>query len=858
MDKFEEKYKELNKEQKNAVDSIDGPVMVIAGPGTGKTQILALRIANILKKTDTEASGILCLTFTNSGVRAMRERLSQYVGRDADKIVVSTFHSFAISLIEKHYELLNFLKVPELLSDDKAVFLVDEILHNNDWEYLRPRVNPSMYFADLKQLISILKRERITSEKFLSNIENEIESLKKDPDSISSRGESKGQLKKEIEKKIESLERTKEVVKFYRIYEEKKKELSFMDYDDVLEYATELVEKYEDVRSDILEDYLYVLVDEHQDSSGVQNSFLKAVWGEVELPNIFVVGDDRQLIYGFSGASLSYFEEFAHFFGKAKLIILTENYRSTSPILSIADELLKSSMTDEKLRSNIKGEHRIMLEEYSHPRDEIIGAGLYFKQKISEGVDPSECALLVPRNYQVRTAIQVLNDIGVSVSSGKNLSLFTVPETEAYRRILGIISSPTDSILIAQSILDKTSNIKPLEAHIFIKNTKPSNLSIEELISSGSDEGLFAGENEITKWGNKLKDWVEKLSNEKLQVVVSTIGNELLIDSSKNNDELLHNVEVVRSFIHLATLFGERNKNPRLKDFLEYIDRLESYNTHIELVKFGSDTGVQVMTLHKSKGLEYKCVWVAHMNEEVLMSEKKGGFTLPEKIKEHMGKRDVEIAKKELYVAITRAKEFCAISFAKENYNGAEIEIAHIIRELPDIHFIKKTAEETEKEILLHGPKFYTKTEVKKDKSTVDDLKNLVIKNYTDRKVSVTLLNNFFECPWKWYFRNFLQLPEIKGVSLALGSVVHSTIEFILKADKLPSEKEIKNVIETRLLKEGVDDLREIKKLGKDAYGAIEGWIDNYYKDVATNFKSEKSVSYKDKRFPLLNIYGKI
>jgi hypothetical protein len=429
-----------------------------------------------------------------------------------------------------------------------------------------------------------------------------------------------------------------------------------------------------------------------------------------------------------------------------------------------------------------------------------------------------------------------------------------------FRRILGIISSPIDSILIAESILDKTSNIKPLEAHIFIKNTKPSNLSIEELISSGSDEGLFTEENEIAKWGNKLKDWVEKLSNEKLQVIVSIIGNELLIDNSKSNDELLHNVEVVRSFIHLATLFGERNKNPKLKDFLEYIDRLESYNAHIELVKFGSDTGVQVMTLHKSKGLEYKCVWVAHMNEEVLMSEKKGGFTLPEKIKEHMGKRDVEIAKKELYVAITRAKEFCAISYAKENYNGVDMEIVHILRELPDVHFLKKNAEETEKEILASDPKVYTSQESVKVGALqeLEGVKKLAKEHYVDRKVSVTLLNNFFECPWKWYFRNFLQLPEIKGVSLALGSVVHSTIEFILKADKLPDEKEIKNIIEIRLIKEGVDNPSDIKKLEVDAYNAIEGWVVNYYKDIAINFKSEKSVSYKDKRFPHLNIYGKI
>ncbi len=859
-DNFEIEYKRLNQAQKEAVDYIEGPVMVIAGPGTGKTHLLALRVWNILKKGGTEADGILCLTFTNSGVRAMRERLESYIGKDGDKVNISTFHSFALDLIEKNYELLDFPKIPELLSDDKAVFLVDEILHNHDWEYLRPRANPTMYFTDLKQLISILKRERITAGEFQSHVEHEIEFIKNDPDSISSRGESKGKFKKEIEKKIEALEKTKEVVEFYRIYEEKKKELSLMDYDDVLEYATELVEKFEDVRSEIRENYLYVLVDEHQDSSGVQNSFLKAVWAETEKPNIFVVGDDRQLIYGFSGASLSYFEEFSHIFGKAKLITLTENYRSTSPILSIADDLLKSSMTDEKLKSNTKGAHKIMLEEYSYPRDEIIGAGLYFKKKISEGIDPNECAILLPRNYHVRSALEILAGLGLPVSSGKSLSLFSVIETEILRRVLGIISLPTNSLLIAESLLDYTSGIKPIEAHTFLKNTKADKLTIEELITSGGD-GLFAGENEIAKWGNKLKNWVNTLSGEKLSMIIAQIGNELLIDGSKNNSELLHNIEVLRSFIHLANLFVSRNKNPKLKDFLEYVDRLESYNTHIELVKFGGEKGIQVMTLHKSKGLEYKCVWIAHMNEEVLMSEKKGGFTLPEKIKEHTTKRDVEIAKKELYVAITRAKEFCAISYAGENYNGTDMEVVHIIRELPDVHFTKKNKEETEKEILSFDPKVYTSSN--KSFSTgeggdMEDIKKLVKENYSGRKVSVTLLNNFFECPWKWYFRNFLQLPEVKGSGLALGSVVHSTIEFILKTPKLPSEKEIKNIIEVGLQKEGIENLTEIKKLTKDAYFAINGWIENYYENIVKNFKSEKPVSYKDKKFPHLNIYGKI
>ncbi len=150
----------------------------------------------------------------------------------------------------------------------------------------------------------------MTPEIFLQEVDKEIENLKQDPESISSRGESKGKIKKEIEKRIESLERTKEVVEFYRLYEEIKKEKGFMDYDDVLEYAVKIVESSDDARDDIRETYQYILIDEHQDSNGVQNQFLKAVWQETEKPNIFVVGDDRQLIYGFSGASLSYFEEF--------------------------------------------------------------------------------------------------------------------------------------------------------------------------------------------------------------------------------------------------------------------------------------------------------------------------------------------------------------------------------------------------------------------------------------------------------------------------------------------------------------------------------------------------------------------
>lgn len=855
---FETKYKKLNKDQKEAVDTIDGPVMVVAGPGTGKTEILTLRIAKILKNANAEVDEILCLTFTNSGVRAMQERLEEYIGSNASNVRIATFHSFALELIEKHYELLDFKQNPKLLGDDEAVFLVDDILQNNDWQHIRPRANPVMYFSDLKQLISILKREGLTPEEFLVFTNQEIDNLKNDENSISTRGESKGKLKKEIEKKIESLERTLEVVEFYRIYEEKKIEKGLIDYDDVLKFVVVLVKDYEDVRADIKEKYQYVLVDEHQDSSGVQNNFLKAVWKGVEKPNIFVVGDDRQLIYGFSGAKLSYFKEFADFFGKAQLIILKENYRSSQKILDLADDLLKSSITKEKLHSNTKSGDKVLLNEYAYLRDEIIGAGLFFKAKINSGVDPKECALLVPKNYNVRTALSILRSMGIKVSSGKNVSLFDLKETEIFTRVLSIINTPSDSTALSASLLEKYSGVETFYAHKFLKSIKADKLQIEDLVSFGEGDGLFKKENSIYLWGDILKRWINTLINERLSFIISTIGNELLIDRSKDHEELLRNVEVVRTFIHLAILFEQQEKNAKLSDFLAYIKRLESYSTQISLATFGSKSGVQVMTLHKSKGMEYKIVWVAHMNEETLMSEKKNGFSLPEKIKNHLSERDVETAKRELYVAITRAKDQCVISYAGTSYGGNDMKLAQIIKDLPEQHFIKKDKNETEEELLSHGPQIYTKIELKEEGNIIEDIKTFVKENYSDTKVTVTLLNNFFECPWKWYFRNFLKLPEVKSTSLGLGSAVHSTIEFILKSQSLPNKKEIQEKIIYELEREGVSQDKVLKKLAGDGLVAVMYFVENYYKNLEKDYIAERPLSFRDPKFPNLLMYGKL
>jgi DNA helicase-2/ATP-dependent DNA helicase PcrA len=857
QDLFNSAYKKLNKAQKEAVDTIDGPVMVVAGPGTGKTQVLSLRIANILVKTDTNPDGILCLTFTNSGVRAMRERLLSYIGPTATQIKISTFHSFAMNILEEFHLVLDMQKPPVILDETSNIALVDEILENGSWQYIRPRGNSGMFFRDIKSLISLLKRENIKPEEFLASINFEIDRIKNDPDSISSRGESKGQLKKEVEKKIDGLARTKEVVIFYEEYEKLKKERGLCDYDDVLKYALNILVNSEDAQATIRERYLYALVDEHQDSSATQNAILRAIWHDTELPNIFVVGDDRQLIYGFGGASIEYFQDFKTLFGKAKLITLVENYRSTQAILDSADTLLQSTMTLEKLKSNHPEMHKLELLECEYPRDEIIACAMEIEKKIAEGVSPDDCAILVPKNYQVKNAVQVLRDRGIPVASSGILTLFSVPEADTLIRALRIVLDPYDNISISESLFDPINKIPPLSAHKFLQSVNTYKLSVEDL--GGGKKDLFSDIDPVNSWGDKLKSYIEESNTRDVYELVQHVGESLLLDNAENHDDLIRRVEVVRTVLHLA--LAEREKSERehqkftLKRFIDFIDRLKSYGEDLPLDVFYGDKGVKVLTLHSSKGLEFDFVWVAHMDEKTLMHGKKQAFSLPEDVQNKIEEKDAEVVKKQLYVALTRAKRFCTFSYARYSYTGGDQELSHIIAELPEELFIKKNFSQVEEEILSKDPKSYVTAVPSVDVDfSITDLTSMVAEEYQKTKVSVTMLNNFFECPWKWYFRNLLRLPDVVSESIVFGNVVHGTIEQVLKKN----EDKLEDIILAQIHKQNIYEESAVKRLQNEAVGIVSVWVKERLPNIHKSYMTERPLSYRDSRFPNLLFYGKI
>ncbi|MDB5254786.1 MAG: UvrD/REP helicase, helicase / ATP-dependent helicase PcrA [Candidatus Nomurabacteria bacterium] len=847
MDSFIAAYGTLNTEQKKAVDTIDGPVMVIAGPGTGKTQVLALRIANIRQKTDTAADGILCLTFTNAGVKAMRERLLRYMGPEATKVKVNTFHSFALSLIEEFYTALDFDTVPQLLDTAGTVVLYDELLHLRQWQYLRPRSNSTMFVKDIQSTFSALKRDGISPESFKQSIEEDIVSIKNDPANISSRGESKGQLKKEIEKKLESLGRTLELADFYASYEDLKKERNVIDYNDVLDLLVTLVHESEDARASIREKYLYVLVDEHQDSSGIQNKFLERVWANQETKNVFVVGDDRQLIYGFGGASLSHFERFMKTFGNVSLITLVHNYRSTQTILDAAEQLLQSTLAEGKLLSNRTEQHALRLMECDYARDEIIAAGLDIKKKIAEGIDVDGCAILVPKNRQVKGAIQVLRDMGLPVAAAASLRLFEVADTQAFLTILRSIVDPFNMVSLSQTILDPLSGIAPLSGHAFLAQADTRKLSVQTLLAS-DDESIVA-------WGTQLNEWLTLSQTSDAYSMVQIIAEKCLLNTSDDDEELRRRVEIIRTLLHVALAQAERGTRIDIKSYIEFIDRLQEYDEDIALAVFGADKGIKALTLHGSKGLEFDAVWIAHMDEKSFNSKKRQAFTLPSSLEKVIDAEDEMVKKRELYVAITRAKRFCTISYSRHGYTGADQQLAQIIAALPENIFERETLSETEAAILHADQKLFVAAE---QLAVAYDVRELVKDNYKDHNVSVTLLNNFFECPWKWYFRNILQLPEQLNNSLHVGNIVHKNIDFVLKSVTIPTAEQIEKKVIACANIEARYDERLTAQLVSESLPVVLNWMKVYRPQITIPFSTERPLTYRDTAYPGLTMFGKI
>lgn len=876
MTSFQTLYKKLNKEQKEAVDTIDGPVMIIAGPGTGKTLTLTMRIANVLKRTDTDPQAVLALTFTESGAKAMRERLTEIIGPTAYYVNIYTFHSFCTDVIKEFSEIFLISEDTTPLSDLERIQLFREIIDKEKLDLLRPSNSPYYYVNDLIKTIQDLKRENVGLKKLEKLISDKEEEFKNTKEQINPRT---GKLYAKYAKQKREIEKQKEVLKIYRAYQKKLKEANRFDFEDMINFVVAKLKKDENLKLTLQEKYLYILVDEYQDTNSAQNELLRLLTDSWESPNIFVVGDDEQSIFRFQGASLENILYFKNLFTKAKVITLTSNYRSSQYILDASRSLIaKNLLRLEKINKNLKCQVKrknfpIVIGKFSNANLENQFIAKEIKKLIAKGKDPDEIAVLVRHNRDIDDLKDALSreNLRFEIASGKNIL-----EDGDINRLLILLevirdldNKPSDDIDFFTVLNFEFLNFKKIDV---LKLARLASKEKENLLDIILNEEIFyksdiSEPEKFIKFANQLNEWQNLDANATFakffEKVIQESGFLNWILRDKHN---ISRINTINSLFDQVKRLNYADHTLNLEKFLENIHLMKENNIKIEETPLEGDVqAVKLLTAHKAKGLEFEYVFIAKC-----IDKKWGNNRNIDKIKLPDGIiKNVKLDEKEknederrlFYVALTRTKKKVYITYA-EKYTQGGLERQAVpsmfVSEIDDnfkenldtTSFEKQAAESIAEQLSLPVSEESVLEE--------EDFLSSVISNL---KLSVTALNTYLKCHYKFKINNILRTPRAKNNYLAFGSAIHKALEVFFrkfkKTHKPPTKtflkKEFENALEKELLSE-TDFTRMLARGNK----VLEEYFKNNQKAFAEPLYTEYSFGFRKVYLGDIALSGKI
>lgn len=837
---FNELYSKLNTSQKKAVDTVEGPVMVIAGPGTGKTTLLTLRIANILRVTDATPSSILALTFTESGVRAMRQKLVSIIGADAYKVGIYTFHSFCNEIIKKYPEEFPHIIGSENISDVDRIALVESILDAEEFEYIRPYGDPYYYVYPLLSQIQDVKREGYAPEEYQDFLDQREKDFAQIPDLYHEKGRYKGQMKGEYRTQEKLLKKDKEFLVVFKKYQEKLREQKKIDFEDMIVEVVKVLESNKDFLLTLQEEYQYILADEHQDANRAQNTILELLSNFHESPNLFVVGDEKQAIFRFQGASLQNFLYFSDLYKDTVVIRLEENYRSTQSILDNAYELIKNNNVEASLQVELKSKTKeenapIKVYSYAKQYDEIHFILHDIKEKIAAGVDPNEIAIIYRNNKDSFDLLRHLErtDIPFTLFSDQNIL-----DHVDIRRLLMLfqaIMTISDDAHIAEAMHISYFNIPAVDVYTIVEHARKTKQKIFDVIMRDLPKLRLKDTYSVEHFGSLLETWsTSARNNDALHLTEQVIHESGYVQDILKKPAPYERLQILDTFFSEMKRVVAHHAHFTLADFMEHVSILKKYDISIKAKNQTSRNGVKLMTAHRSKGLEYEYVYIFDaIQKKWGQSKNRVYFTPPVTGLE----TNSEDERRLFYVALTRAKKEVIITYAEYKDDGTEalptqfIEelraecVEHIVGESVDIRDVYTTPLPKKSDPSLHD---------------IEYLRN----RFLQQPFSVTALNNYLECPWRYFYTNLIRLPQTYSKQQTYGTVAHDALRDLFVAvaanpETVNREMFMKSFyahLEEHPLDEKTRD--ELRQKGEVSLG---GYFDFYYETfvapVETEFK---------------------
>lgn len=783
---FRSAYGKLNSAQREAVDAIEGPVMVVAGPGTGKTQVLALRVANILERTQMRPQNILCLTFSKSGATAMRKRLKDIIGPAAYGVTVNTIHGFCNDIISRHPNVFEEWSALTQISDieryreiNKIIdsLMPDCVLVSKKYPYIRTK--------DIISSISALKKEAKTDPEILRGIADDYE----EEMSVKSKEGTKAHKNNLLRAR-----KFRDFLTVFFRYQEMLQATGRYDYDDMILNVIRALEQEDWLLSELQVRYQYLLTDEFQDTNGAQYRILELLTedptGDAS-PNIFVVGDDDQAIYRFQGANLKNILSFHSRFPKAKVVALTESYRCTQAILDAADSLIRSNMERlegripglEKRLKSVKteaGEQPMLLLSPSDMSEPWMIADL-IQERMHRGIAPQSIAVLVQTNAELKPIYDVLRSRDIPVEMSGKLDLLSHPVIKQLLCILRAVHVPSDTSALANALGCACFNCHPADLSKLYQYAYREKISLLEVLlkpqmpedTTGADVLLHA------------RDTVLSLHHQLAsRTVVDTIEHAIkecgLLKSENGGVVDIMDLAVVQEFFDRVK---ERAYEQPGFSYESYLSDLSFY----ENPDYGDirltynlphliENGVQLMTAHRSKGLEFHTVIIANFREGHWDKRKTpSALSLPEELLFgwHKDQKDFEKNQDErrvAFVAITRAESELIFTCPEELTTGESLKSVS-----PSGFFSECGKLPEAKRDVLNPTQMSTLLAPAVRKFDLE-MEVFLRKRLEQFSLSPTALNDFVQDPTVFLERHLLRIPQAKDATLSYGNAVHHAL----------------------------------------------------------------------------------
>jgi len=632
----------LNKAQKEAVLYLDGPLLIVAGAGSGKTKVLTSRIAHIIKEKKAFPNQILSVTFTNKAAKEMQGRVSSILKSEATGLAwLGTFHSICAKLLRKHAPAVGLTSNFTIIDTDDQVRLIKNICkaENIDIKQLAPRY-----------ILSIIDRWK-----------------------------NKGLYPSEVVvSKSDIFEKT--VLPLYKIYQQKLLDLNVCDFGDLILHVVKILERNLDIREIYANNFKYILVDEYQDTNYIQSRWLFLL--SEKYKNICCVGDDDQSIYSWRGAEIKNFLEFDQVYKDSKVIRLEENYRSSQNILSVASSLIANNQNrvGKTLKTTMEEGDLVKLNCFKNGKDEAIGVSDEIEKKLKKKYSFNNIAILVRAIFQTREFEERFLKIGMPYRILGGTKFYERAEIKDCVAYLRLIHQPKDDLAFGRIVNNPKRSIGESTMKLIHEFSTKNSLSLEiasktliekNLIKPKTKIGLSAFLFLIDKWRNDIN--IKKINHVKLlQLVLDESGYSAVLKNKKDieNESRLENIK---------ELLSAMKEFDSLENFLEHVALATSIDQDWDGEK------INMMTMHGSKGLEFDVVFLPGWEE---------GLFPHQKSIEEKGQNGLEEERRLAYVGITRAKKKALISFAMNRFyqgNWIDSMASRFIEELPEKYLEKNS-----------------------------------------------------------------------------------------------------------------------------------------------------------------------